>query len=95
MRDPRQTMKNPYESLACDHGDGLCREALGMRCDEAGSRVDVIAALRADNARLRAALETALELQEGVEEARQAGYGSPKNTLVWMEDARASLDGCK
>lgn len=41
--------------------------------------------------RLIFALETALEYQDGVEDARPDGYGTPQNTLAWQELAKITL----
>lgn len=41
--------------------------------------------------RLRYALEFAIEMQTSVEELRPPGYGSPPNTLAWMDYAREML----
>ena len=38
------------------------------------------------------ACEHALDWQEGVEEMRPEGEGTPQNTLSWMADLRSALD---
>ena len=43
-------------------------------------------------ARLRLALDFALEMQAGVEHARPNGYGSPENTVDWMDAAKRALN---
>ncbi len=42
-------------------------------------------------ARLRFALDYALEMQDGVEQARPAGYGSPVNVIEWMDTAKRAM----
>lgn len=48
--------------------------------------------LERENARLRDALEFALEMQGAVEDSRPDGYGSPRNTIAWIDNAVAALN---
>ena len=70
----------------------LCRvQARDTWAAEAEANARLIAAAP----ELLAALELAVEMQESVEDALPPGYGSPKNTIAWLDHARAAIARAK